>query len=725
MSNETFIHKYFSTEPCKFNPFTCTSKLKSEQYRLEIKYINRVFHATYRKFLTAIDQIDYHPSQVQNTTRTKRSEEYGVYGYYHSYTRTLTPSEEIFLDKFLIALHKINPSLHWDLSRMKRFSILTWILGWGIFSNAQRITKIKGNFYTLQKQNQLQDKQIIHLAKHLNLTMHQVSQCEEMLYEMDTKMFIMNKAIPKVMMGIDFLWYESDLLAYFQARVLRLHSSLYALMGDVDSLYEYIRALATQELNPMIIPPDIPKKILNKIMEDIKSNTRLRLSEDPKPNIWAYYGNVKLTPIVLQDYLMLILTVPLIDQSLQMNLYKVYDLPMLHPTLNVHAQYEIEKDYLATLMEGMFISLPSTLDIKLFLVTNGHLCIFDQALYPVERINWCVYALFINDYDRIRRDCLLKTLARITNLAYSLDGYLWAISALAVEKLQIRYVMETHIIKIATPSQIVDVGNGCEASSANIYIPTKSELTATLQSITRSQFFLDFNLKYTNISNFLVWYNFNFAELTEAKVKKLKTKILQLPSMSMDMFENTIEYIDEDYPFSLSPKIILILLVVVCICIIALGIIFIWYKRKATLSSSTVGNLVKLVPSLDDNTPSLDSLLPIISELAPSRTESQATPTTSHQAAADKLTFLTPSTSITGLHTTPTSLSVSSTQPPTRLLEGPSNKTHKPKYTSVGDTTEPVSLEMFNKATTDLGAKGMINLRKYTNYLARKDSKPV
>ena len=29
---------------------------------------------------------------------------------------------------------------------------------------------------------------------------------------------------------------------------------------------------------------------------------------------------VKLTPIVLQDYLMLILTVPLVDQSLHMNL---------------------------------------------------------------------------------------------------------------------------------------------------------------------------------------------------------------------------------------------------------------------------------------------------------------------------------------------------------------------------------------------------------------------
>ena len=135
--------------------------------------------------------------------------------------------------------------------------------------------------------------------------------------------------------------------------------------------------------------------------------------------------------------------------------------------------------------------------------------------------------LFINDHNRIRRDCLLKTLARTTNLAYSLDGYLWAINALAAEKLQIRCVMETHIIKITPPLQMVDVGNGCEASSANIYIPAKSELTATLQLITRSQFFLDVNFNYA--SNFLVWYNLIFAELTETEIKTLKNKMLQFP----------------------------------------------------------------------------------------------------------------------------------------------------------------------------------------------------
>ena len=107
--------------------------------------------------------------------------------------------------------------------------------------------------------------------------MHQVSRHSEMLYVMDTKMFIINKTLQDVMWSIIFLQYESDVIHYFQSRIFRVHTSLYALRGDVDSLYEYMRALASQELNPIIVPPDILKRVLHKIEEDIKSNARLKL----------------------------------------------------------------------------------------------------------------------------------------------------------------------------------------------------------------------------------------------------------------------------------------------------------------------------------------------------------------------------------------------------------------------------------------------------------------
>ena len=166
----------------------------------------KVFHVTYKKFLTAIDHINYHPSRIQNnTTRTKRSILYDMYGQYHTPTKILTPSEEIFLNAFMKALYQINPSLHNKLSHMKRVGIFTWILGWGVFSNARNIAKIKDNLHTLHQQNQLQDKQIKQLAKYLNLTMHQVDKHNEMLYELDTKMLIINKTLQQIMYTLDIM----------------------------------------------------------------------------------------------------------------------------------------------------------------------------------------------------------------------------------------------------------------------------------------------------------------------------------------------------------------------------------------------------------------------------------------------------------------------------------------------------------------------------------------
>ena len=203
-ANDSYIASFVKSHMCVQCPYECQAKLKFEKFKWEIHYIMKIFHVTYRKFLTTIDHIDYHPSQVQsNVTRTKRSVTYEIYGRYHSPTKTLIPSEESFLTAFMEALYKINPSLHKNLSCMKRVGIFTWILGWGIFSNARNIAKIKDSIHTLQKQNQLQDKQIKQLANYLNLTMHQVDRHSEMLYELDTKMTVMNKTIQQIMWNVD------------------------------------------------------------------------------------------------------------------------------------------------------------------------------------------------------------------------------------------------------------------------------------------------------------------------------------------------------------------------------------------------------------------------------------------------------------------------------------------------------------------------------------------
>ena len=214
----------------------------------------------------------------------------------------------------------------------------------------------------------------------------------------------------------------------------------------------------------------------------------------------------------------------------------------------------------------------------------------------------------------------------------------------------------------------------------------------------------------------LLWHKSDFAGLTTKEIETLKAKMLKLPTMSMDLFDNVLENIDEDYPFSLSPKLILALLILAGVCIIAIGIIFIWYKRKTSLTSSMVGNLIKLVPSLNEKIPTLNSLLPILSELTPSQSNkngltSVAVPQLS-QTPPDELILPPIPVPKLQMETTKPSTTISVPYHPSQLEPSP--------MTSTEFKTGPLSLEMFNRAATDLNEKGVINLRRYNKYLYKK-----
>ena len=225
------------------------------------------------------------------------------------------------------------------------------------------------------------------------------------------------------------------------------------------------------------------------------------------------------------------------------------------------------------------------------------------------------------------------------------------------------------------------------------------------------QFFLDYNFNYTNVSNFLIWHKTNFATLTTDEIKTLKAKMLKLPIMPMDIFKKVLGNIDEKYPFSMSPKLILALLVLTGLCTIIIGILFIWYKRKTSFTTSTMGNLLKLIPSLKEKIPTLDSLLPILSEQAPSQNTKNALTTIAvpqqPQPPPDELIL--PPVLVPKLQMT---------KPPPVV---PYHATHMEPLPSTSTATdyksEPLSLEMFNHAATDLNEKGVINLKKYKKYL--------
>ena len=205
------------------------------------------------------------------------------------------------LTAFVDALYKINPSLHRDLSRVERVGVFAWLLGWGIFSSARDINKIKDNIHVLQEQNQLQDRRIKQLAKYLNLTVHQVNRHGGMLYGLDTGMTIVNKTVQQLVWSFDAMRCEMGLLHFFQNGLYRVCASLYALQSGTESLFECMGALASQGLSPVIIPPGVLESILCRIELDMGSHAGLELCGDLEVGVWSYYRTMKLAPNVLED----------------------------------------------------------------------------------------------------------------------------------------------------------------------------------------------------------------------------------------------------------------------------------------------------------------------------------------------------------------------------------------------------------------------------------------
>ena len=134
----------------------------------------------------------------------------------------------------------------------------------------------------------------------------------------------------------------------------KLTLGVISLEQNVNAICEYFRVLSSRQVNPLIIPPDSLRKVLAQVKEDMK-----------------------ITPIVMDDFLLIILTIPLTDQSLEMDLYKIYNLPTLHPKLKVEFTYQLEGEYLAITKNKLYAALPTVGEIRICKGTEGYLCLMN------------------------------------------------------------------------------------------------------------------------------------------------------------------------------------------------------------------------------------------------------------------------------------------------------------------------------------------------------------
>ena len=467
----------------------------------------------------------------------------------------MTLEETKYLAKLLTELAAWDPTQN-VTHREKRFVPLFASLGAAIGSivNAGQIKKIKKNIAILQEATLLQDQQIRELARYADLTAARIRSHDTQIYRLQYKLLVVEDGIKEMINVSNFQVYTSHHVSIAQTILSRLQTGTVSIENNIDKIFEYLRIMSSHKATSVVIPPVALRKLLVKIENHMRSNPRLKLPYDPTSN-----------------------------------------LPAIPPGQEVAALYQLESRYFAIGKHGMYVTLPTEQSVRTCLQTELAICILEQALYPIKHITWCVYALFIDDEECIKRDCKYTVTKVSGNRTISLGGYLWAVSSIKQEQLQVRCLEETHVIEIEPPLQIVYLGNGCEGYSPSMFLPAKNEMTTHAQIESRKEYFLQFNYVYTPDRYIGLWWQFRTRLMSDEDARAFITQVPPLGTLDYSLLQKRPPIIDTNNWFSLPvPPVTLgigIVVIILLIAGVALGCYV--YRMRKTFSLAT-GTIKKI-----------------------------------------------------------------------------------------------------------------------------------
>ena len=575
----------------------CMNQRHYNQMLEDVRYVKQVFLSIKGDFFDAINHVavrtetDKYPEDGPN--RKKRQTKPVT----KDYRSTMTSKELQFVAETLEGWVNTTNS---STSREKRFGVDTLILGGGILANRHSIKTIQKNIKQIHEDNKRQDRQIKSLAKFVDKLFFRIRQHDTFLEKLDARVIKIEYDLLGLLELNHYNSYTTYTLRDANYILGRLITGLTAAQKNSENIYSFLRVTSTHKLDPTVIPIPQLKEILSEVEDEISESPRLALPIPVETEIEDYYNILRVSTVITEDALIILLSVPLTDVSLQMNLYKAHNLPAVHPTLNYSATYLLEGEYLAIGQDGHYVALPDSNDVQICVLSRGGLCRINQALYPIDKVQWCILALFQDNEENISKYCKFDLNQRIGNLAHSLGGYLWAISATITVKLQVRCLKRTYIVIIGPPLQIVFIGDGCEAYSPGIFISAKTELTSVSDKPGRQTFFIGFNGLYQANPFLGIWSKMDIDFISEEEAKTLAIEFPKLEQLDMEQFKQTIGKLHED-TFQMPSFLILGVMIVSVVVILSTIVIFVWkmYQVRGTLSKlKDVPNLLKSEPNV-------------------------------------------------------------------------------------------------------------------------------
>ena len=194
--------------------------------------------------------------------------------------------------------------------------------------------------------------------------------------------------------------------------------------------------ISLQKLKPALLNLLDLKSLLTKLEAQLVSHPRLALTP---MGWWKHLVCVQVheTLIIhnmMSDTLYVVLHICLVDKSLQFNLYRIHNIPLVHPILKKSFKNSIQKEYLSIISDSQYILFPLSTNIMAWQLQMANFVTL-IPLYIQQILQILVVMLFfLQDKKRINRFCILSVINQTQDEAFNINGNFWAISTLLKNK---------------------------------------------------------------------------------------------------------------------------------------------------------------------------------------------------------------------------------------------------------------------------------------------------
>ena len=486
-------------------------------------------------------------------------------------------------------------------SRKKRFLGWLWNLGnsVAIHHTNKRVGRVYSSLRKLAKRDELLDHKIRELAKYLDKTIMVTNAIR-------LRTDILRRHITTLARALKAMNLRVSVLTSW---VLTLHQStqrqdlMTRLLTESAALMERVKlqltTLTTRRLTPEIIAPHEMREHLIQMEQELSKYPNLRMPISFRDDVWPAYPLFRVTPILTGDFLLLVSEMPLVSTDLKMDLYRVHNLPAVHPEYNIYVKYDLESSYFAVSHNGQFVSVPDEATVAQCEMNGHSVCHYKAPLYPKDRCQLCLCALYddiLEDQtERIQQSCKAGASNFSRHSAIYLEDNFWAIASNKPFKLFVTCPGKTYYKPIQPPLDFVNLTGGCMGTSSEVFLPSLTQVTTVMDSLPRTSLLDQYAVLLKNYDSLKVWNYMNFTTKELDEIIAFRDEVLpELPEhLPMGIINQKLQEftIPKDTPWYKSFTVWVIVALVILLIIMGVVVYFTLIRGKLNLGAAVVSRI--------------------------------------------------------------------------------------------------------------------------------------